>query len=90
MTEDKADKLIDNLCQEVYKDNGSCLCLVGDWVDGELLYSVRGCAGDIFVLDAMVEAILKYQQEQHASIDEARIPHLTGIKIDKEMEKDFE
>lgn len=90
MTQDKAEELIDNLCKEVYKDNGSCLVLVGDWVNGELLCTVRGCAGNVFVLDAMVDAINRYQQEQHAAIDKNGIPHLTGIQIDEEMEKDFE
>lgn len=92
MTEDKANELINNLCKEVYNSNGSCLVLVGDWADGELHYSVRGCAGNVYVLDAMVQAIQKYQQEQqeqHTAIDENGIPHLTGIQVDKEMEKDI-
>lgn len=87
MTENKANKLIDDLLKEVYKDNGSCLCLVGNWENGKLQYIVGGVAGDVYVLDAMVDGVLEYQQEQYAAIDENNIPRLTGIKIDKEAEK---
>lgn len=65
LTENKANKLVDDLCKEVYKDNSCCLVLVGGRTDNanELCYVVRGVCVNDFELNQMVEKIKQYQYE---------------------------
>ena len=91
MDKQKAEELISSLCQEVYKtEHGVCLVLVGVGNEDGVQCSIQGVAHNVYDLDEMVEVVQRYQAEQHAAIDENGIPHLTGIKIDEEGEKEID